>query len=85
MRFVEHPGADLALLEHPPQRTTAQLLRRNDQHGNIAEPDAVEHIRTLGNRKKTVQRGTEQGIAWRRALVTGTPLCAECFFQISGL
>ena len=34
--LVEHPGADLALVEHPAQASVAQLLRRDDEDARIA-------------------------------------------------
>ena len=45
--FVEHPGADLALLDgfhHPP---VAELLGRSQDDPRIAQPDAVEGVRAF--------------------------------------
>ena len=47
MGFVEHPGADLPLLDgfhHPP---VAELLGRSQDDRRIAQPDAVESVGTF--------------------------------------
>ena len=47
VRLVDHPVADLALLEDGPDRRVPQLLRRDQEDGGIAHPNAVEHVMAL--------------------------------------
>ena len=56
MRFVQHPGADFALIERAPQGAGAKLLRRDDEDASIAEPDPVQRIGPLGHREQSVDR-----------------------------
>ena len=44
MGFVEHPRADLALLDGFHHPSVAELLRRSQDNPRIAEPDAVEGV-----------------------------------------
>ena len=46
--LVQHPGPDLALVEHPAQRPVAKLLGRDDENARVPEPHPVEHIGPLG-------------------------------------
>ena len=57
MRFVQHPGADFPLAEGLAQAVAAQLLRRDDQDGHIAQPEALEHVGALGHGQQAIQRG----------------------------
>jgi hypothetical protein len=47
VRLVQHPGADLPLLQGLAYRAAAKLLRRNEQDGDVAEAQAIEHVATL--------------------------------------
>ena len=54
--LVQHPGADLALVEHPAQRPVAELFRRDDENARIAEPHPVKGVGPLGERQQPVDR-----------------------------
>ena len=56
MGLVDHPIADLALLEDGPYRRVPELLGRDQQNGGIAHPDTVERIVALGQRQESVDR-----------------------------
>ena len=56
VRLVDHPVADLALLEDRAHRRVPELLRRDQQDGGIAEPHPVERVVALRQRQKTVDR-----------------------------
>ena len=54
VRFVQHPRPDLALREGAAHRPVAQLLRRGQQDGRIAEPDPVQGLAALGHGEHAV-------------------------------
>ena len=56
VRLVQHPAADLALVEHPAQGTGAKLLRRDDQNARISQPDPVQRVGAFGHRQQPVNR-----------------------------
>ena len=54
MRLVQHPGADLALVQHPAHRAGAKLLGRDEQDARFAQPYPVQRIGPLGHRQQPV-------------------------------
>ena len=58
MSFIEHPGADLTLLQCSAHGHTAQLLRGDQQDGNVAQPHPLERLGPLGHRQEPVDRDT---------------------------
>ena len=56
MRFVEHPRADLALLECPAHGSAAELLRRDDEDAGVPEAHPVERGGPLGEGEQPVDR-----------------------------
>ena len=56
MGLVQHPGSDLALVQHPPERAVAELLGRDDENGGVAEPDPVERVGTFREGQQPVDR-----------------------------
>ena len=56
MRLVQHPGADLALVERAPQGPGAKLLGRNYENARIAQPNPVQRIGPLRHRHQPVDR-----------------------------
>ena len=49
--FVQHPGADLALVEDAPEGAASELLRRDENESRVPEPDPIERVGPLGNRE----------------------------------
>ncbi len=54
MRLVEDPGGDVAIANRLAKPGIAQLLGRDEQDADVAEPDAVEHVLALGHREQAV-------------------------------
>ena len=52
--LVQHPSADLALVEHPAQRTVAELFRRDDENAGVPEPHPVQGVGPLGQGQQPV-------------------------------
>ena len=52
--FVQHPAADLALVQHTAEGPAAELLRRDQHHPRVAEPDPVQRLGPLGHREEPV-------------------------------
>ncbi len=50
VRLVQHPAADLALVERPAQGTGAELFWRDDENAGVAQPDPVQRVGPLGHR-----------------------------------
>ena len=49
VRLVQHPAADLALVERPAQGAAAELLRRDQEDARTPEPDPVQCLSPLGH------------------------------------
>ena len=58
VRLVQHPAADLALVERPAKRATAELLRRDQEDARAAKAHAVKCIGPLGHGEHPVDRHT---------------------------
>ena len=54
VRLVQHPGADLTLVQHPPQGARAQLLRRDQQDAGVSQPDPLQGVAPLRHRQQPV-------------------------------
>ena len=52
--LVQHPGPDLALGECAAEGPVAQLLRRDEHHPRVAEPDPIQRVGPLGHRQEPV-------------------------------
>ena len=52
--LVQHPGADLALIQHLPEGAVAELLRRDEHQACITEPDAVQRSSPFGQGQQPV-------------------------------
>ena len=49
VRLVQHPAADLALVERGPQGAAAELLRRDQEDARAAEADALQRFPSFGH------------------------------------
>ena len=58
MRFIHHPGADLALAERSPQGGGTQLFRRYQKDTRVSQPDLLQRMRSLGHGQQAVDRHT---------------------------
>ena len=67
MRFVEHPRADLALLECPAHGSAAELLRRDDEDARVPEAHPVERRGPLGEGEQPVDRDAGRDSAFLQA------------------
>ena len=47
MGLVQHPGTDLALIQHPAHGSVAELFRRDDEDTRVPEPDPIQRIGSL--------------------------------------
>ena len=56
MGFVQHPGADLALLERSAHGPTAKLLRRNNEDSRSAQAHFVQRRSPLGQGQQAIDR-----------------------------
>ncbi len=56
MRLVEHPAADLALVQDTAQGAGPQLLRRDQQDAGVPQPHPVQGIGTFRHRQQPVDR-----------------------------
>ena len=56
MRLVQHPKANLALVQHRSDRRRAQLFGRDQQHRCIAHPHLFQRIVAFGQRQHAVHR-----------------------------
>ena len=56
VRLVEHPRADLPVFERLAERAIPELLRRDEDDGEGAAPEALEHLRALERREQAVDR-----------------------------
>ena len=56
MGFIEYPGPDLALGERTAQRPVAQLFRRDQHDGRIAQANAVQSIGAFRHRQHAIDR-----------------------------
>ena len=54
MRLIQHPGADLALLQGAAHGQAAELLRRDDENARIAQTHPVQRILALGHGQQSV-------------------------------
>ena len=54
--LVQHPGADLALLQGATKRHAAELLGRDQHDGGIPEPEPLQSVGPLGHRQHAVDR-----------------------------
>ena len=52
--LVQHPAADLSLIEHPAQGTGAELLRRNDEDTCIPQANPVQGLGPFGHGQQPV-------------------------------
>lgn len=57
MGFVEHPGADLALAQGLAQGVAAQLLGHDNEDGDVAQPEPLEHGSALRHGQQPIDRG----------------------------
>ena len=54
MRLVQHPGADLALLQGPAHGPAPKLLRRDDEDARVAQAHPVQRLLALGHGQQSV-------------------------------
>ena len=55
MGLVEHPAADLALGDGLGEGAVAQLLRRDVEQRDVAQPDPAQHVAALRRREQAVE------------------------------
>ena len=66
MRLVEDPCGDLTVPDSLAQTRVAQLLRRDEQNADVAQPHPVQHVPALGHREEAVQRrGAEDTLPYQ--------------------
>ena len=58
MRLIQHPTADLSLIQRPPKRDTAKLLRRHDDDTRVPEPHPIQRVGPFRHGKKTINGHT---------------------------
>ena len=61
VRLVEHPGADLAALEHLAEGCVAQLFGRDVEDGDVTQTHPLQHVAALGRGQHAVDGGSAGG------------------------